>query len=732
MAGETAGHAQYELGVDMKPLRKGLSDAEAAIKKSGATAESAFGKQAAGGIKQADTATQGLLGRLKAMSGSGGVPGAIMGGVGLGVGFGAFDLVTSGIGAVVSGIDDAIDAASDLAESQSKVDQVFTASADTINAWADESARSFGLSKQAALEAAGTFGNFIQALGNTEDEASSMSRTLVELAADLASFNNQSIDEVLIALRSGLAGEAEPMRRLGVSISATRVEANILAKGIARSKAEITDAMKVAERYAIILEDTTKAQGDFDRTASGAANQARILDAEMADISARLGTKLIPLQRTWNELLLAGADAIGTLLEGADQDFVTTAGEVERINAAMAEMAEIAAGLGRQGGADELLREIEALGFEFEVFGGPGGVLKTTEQRLHAIEDALSAGLFGSFVDDAARAEAVTRFWDIQLKRIGPSVVEAADGVNLLETIFGKLASTVASSEAAIEEYRAAQDVARARAEELADAIEHVAQTSFPDVKQAAAEARKAINAAFEDPRDPLKKLLAEEERLAQQRRRAMREGRFDIVAMIDARQAEVRQQIEDRRTAAARYRQERRETEARNAAIATMRERLKVTKEQARTLYDLFGKDWKVKLDSGEAREALRILNAVIVKLNAIQSRVHGVIADFLGLDQNVDVGDRPRRGGRRKDGAKGATYYPGDYGYVGEYAMERIYNVGGVTHVEPTTGNGRAASLTVHVHVNAGQFWRPIEAQQWAHAAAPVIGRELQRIGY
>ena len=224
----------------------------------------------------------------------GGFKQSAMSGFGLGGGLMAFNLASQAASAAVDYMGDAIQMASALEESQSKVNQVFTESSDTINAWAVDSARSFGLTEQAALEAAGTFGNFIQALGNTEAESNTMSRALVELAADLASFNNTGIDEVILALRSGLAGEAEPMRRLGVSLSAARVESYLLSRGIAKTSSEITDAMKVAARYALIFEDTTKAQGDFDRTSDGLANTTRILEAELANLQTRIGTALLP------------------------------------------------------------------------------------------------------------------------------------------------------------------------------------------------------------------------------------------------------------------------------------------------------------------------------------------------------------------------------------------------------------------------------------------------------
>lgn len=214
-------------------------------------------------------------------------------GLGLGAGLAAFNAAQNIIGGVADSVGDMISAASDLEESQSKVNQVFTDSADIIHDWAEGSAEGFGLSKQAALEAAGTFGNFIQALGGSEEQANQMSRSLVELAADLASFNNMEVDDVLTSLRSGLAGEAEPMRRLGADISAARVEAILLANGVEKVNGKFTEAQKVQGRYQAIIEDTAKAQGDFARTSDGLANKQRILDARLQDLQATLGALVV-------------------------------------------------------------------------------------------------------------------------------------------------------------------------------------------------------------------------------------------------------------------------------------------------------------------------------------------------------------------------------------------------------------------------------------------------------
>lgn len=188
----------------------------------------------------------------------------------------------------------AVNAASDLSESLSKVDVVFDENAAAIEAWSQTAAQSFGISQQQALESAGTFGNLFDALGMGKDATAEMSTGLVQLASDLASFNNIDPTEALEKLRAGIVGETEPLRTLGVNLTAAAVEAKALEMNLAATAKELTESDKVTARYALIMESTANAQGDFARTADGLANSQRILKAELTDASAALGTMLLP------------------------------------------------------------------------------------------------------------------------------------------------------------------------------------------------------------------------------------------------------------------------------------------------------------------------------------------------------------------------------------------------------------------------------------------------------
>ena len=201
---------------------------------------------------------------------------------------------TAAFGAVAASSLKLVTMASSLEESQSKVNVVFGEAAGVVNKFADTSAQAFGITKQAALEATGTFGNLLQAFGTGKGQAAEMSTTLIGLAADLASFNNTGIEDAIQALRSGLSGETEPLKRFGVALNDVRLKQEATTLGLYDGKGALDINAKTQAAYALILKDTGLAQGDFARTSDGFANQMRILKASLSDAATELGVVLLP------------------------------------------------------------------------------------------------------------------------------------------------------------------------------------------------------------------------------------------------------------------------------------------------------------------------------------------------------------------------------------------------------------------------------------------------------
>lgn len=185
-------------------------------------------------------------------------------------------------------------AASDLNEEISKSRQIFGGAAREIEAFGETAARSIGQSKQEAVAAASTFGIMGKAAGLTGTDLAQFSTKLVTLSSDLASFNNAKPAEVVQALGAALRGESEPMRRFGVLLNDAALKAEAMAMGIYKGKGPLDQQAKILAANSLILKQTTDAQGDFIRTSDSAANQQRILNASMKDLTAEIGKAFLP------------------------------------------------------------------------------------------------------------------------------------------------------------------------------------------------------------------------------------------------------------------------------------------------------------------------------------------------------------------------------------------------------------------------------------------------------
>jgi len=188
-----------------------------------------------------------------------------------------------------------VDMASALEESRSKVKVVFGDMADSIEDFASTAAMNLGMSTQEVLAATGTYGNLFRSMEIGVDASTDMSMGLVTLAADLASFNDMDPTLVLDKLRSGLTGETEPLKVLGINLNQASIQAKAMEMGLMGAGEQLTASAKAQASYALIMEQTVLAQGDFARTSDGMANSSRQLKAQLSDLSGELGTKLLPI-----------------------------------------------------------------------------------------------------------------------------------------------------------------------------------------------------------------------------------------------------------------------------------------------------------------------------------------------------------------------------------------------------------------------------------------------------
>lgn len=117
---------------------------------------------------------------------------------------------------------------------QNVVDVTFGQGASKINAWAKTTASAFGISELSAKQYSGTMGAMLKSMGLTTDASLNMSQKITELAGDLASFYNLDVDDAFTKIRSGISGETEPLKQLGINMSVANLEAYAMSKGITK------------------------------------------------------------------------------------------------------------------------------------------------------------------------------------------------------------------------------------------------------------------------------------------------------------------------------------------------------------------------------------------------------------------------------------------------------------------------------------------------------------------
>ena len=230
-------------------------------------------------------------------------------------------ITLGGAFAVTKGVDflkGSIGAASDLNETVSKARTIFGPAADELERWASGSAKAFGQSKQQALDAAGTFGNLFVQLGIGSEKASGMSTAMVELASDFASFHNADPTEVINAQTAAFRGEFDALQRFVPTINAAAVAQKALEQTGKKTTKQLTEQDKALAVQALMMEGAGDAAGDFARTSDGLANKQRIASAQWADMTAKIGSGLLPVMTSLmgfvSTKLLPGIESIGRAL----------------------------------------------------------------------------------------------------------------------------------------------------------------------------------------------------------------------------------------------------------------------------------------------------------------------------------------------------------------------------------------------------------------------------------
>ena len=319
------------------------------------------------------------------------------------------------IGALWDFADESIGVASDLEETNSKIDAIFGSMSQNVHNWARTTKDQFGIGEFAAKGYAGQLASLLSAdsLGLTTEQIYEMSTGLVELAGDLASFHNMSFDTVWTKLLSGMRGETEAIEDLGVDVRASAMAAYL---GINTDDwGKLDQQTRTLTTYEYILKNTTVAQGDFVRTQDQYANQMRIFNENITQLKAQLGEGLLPVMTdlvTWFNALFEDTGTAEETVAGIGDTFISTYSDIAAATASANSLIDSMDRLLENGlsGEEEaewnalvsaLLRDIPALG---DKFGETAGEITGGTEALRGFvtamnETAMSTGAANAYAE---------------------------------------------------------------------------------------------------------------------------------------------------------------------------------------------------------------------------------------------------------------------------------------------------------------------------------------------
>lgn len=167
--------------------------------------------------------------------------------------------------------------------------------ADEALKYAESVQKAIGIDMSEFIRNQGIFKQITSGFGVASEKANLMSKNLTQIGYDISSLFNISIEESMQKVQSGIAGELEPLRRLGYALDVATLQQIAYDNGIDQSINTMTQAQKSQLRYLAIMEQSKNAMGDMARSITSPANAMRIFNQQVEQLKRALGNAIIPI-----------------------------------------------------------------------------------------------------------------------------------------------------------------------------------------------------------------------------------------------------------------------------------------------------------------------------------------------------------------------------------------------------------------------------------------------------
>lgn len=213
-----------------------------------------------------------------------------------------------GLGKIIG---DSLTNGGELEQQLGGVEVVFSEHAEAMKKTAATAYRDMGLSEAEYLAKANKMGALFGGSGFDMSYAASMSQQVMQRAADVASIMGVDVKDAMEAVTGAAKGNFTMMDNLGVAMNDTTLQAYAQEKGLGKLE---TTQQKVSAAMQMFLDKTEYAAGNYARENDTFSGSLTTTKAQLENMTADLGTQLLPTATSLLTMARGGLEAISPLV----------------------------------------------------------------------------------------------------------------------------------------------------------------------------------------------------------------------------------------------------------------------------------------------------------------------------------------------------------------------------------------------------------------------------------
>lgn len=189
----------------------------------------------------------------------------------------------------------AVKEAANMQGAMDKFNVVFRGGTDEMLEWVEAYRKEFPLAKQEIIKFSADLQGLIVPMGVNRSQAAQMTKEWMHLAGALSAFHDVPMEEALNAIRSGISGQSEPLKRFGIVLSEAKIEEEALRLGLIKTGQEMSSEVKQMAILSLAYRQSADAVNGLEEQKGSLLWQLQELQATYKEFMLDLGNLFLPI-----------------------------------------------------------------------------------------------------------------------------------------------------------------------------------------------------------------------------------------------------------------------------------------------------------------------------------------------------------------------------------------------------------------------------------------------------